>query len=225
MAQAEATFIRQGGGRAAHGSLAPTAACALPLKPPAAAVTKHKDEAGQASTGTLQTSSRPIGIQWGGDPADTLGAPRGAIPTRAKSAEVHMHFSSEPVKGGGLPLPPPRLAGALLQTGWEGGPESCLLLSSRWKALPAAAGSQSALCAARPHLKDADKGSLLCDNVHFKGTSSCRSLLHACVSGRGEEGESKGQRNIFQPGSRPQRLHCQHSQQARTETEGFFPSS
>lgn len=83
---------------------------------------------------------------------------------------------------------------ALLQTGWEGGPESFLFSAADGKLLPAAAGPQSALCAARPHLKAADKARVVCDKVPFKGTISCRSLQHAVPPewGRKERVKARG---------------------------------
>lgn len=80
-------------------------------------------------------------------------------------------------------------------------------------------------CAAHPHLKAADKGRVLCDKVLFKGTISCRSLQHVVSHRKEEEEEGKGQRNMFQPGSRSHHLHFQHSQPARMETRGVSPSS
>lgn len=86
------------------------------------------------------------------------------------------------------------LAGALLQTGWKGCPDSFFFSAADGKLLPAAAGPQSALCAARPHLKAADKGRVLCDMVPFKGTISCRSLRHAVPqeAGRKERVKARG---------------------------------
>lgn len=62
------------------------------------------------------------------------------------------------------------------------------------KLLPAAAGPQSALCAARPQLKAVDKGRVVCDKVAFKGTISCRSLQHAVPQegGRRERRKARG---------------------------------
>lgn len=59
------------------------------------------------------------------------------------------------------------LADAPLQTSWQGGPKSFLFSGADGKLLPAAAGPQSALCAAHQHLKAADKGRVLCDKVPF----------------------------------------------------------
>lgn len=82
------------------------------------------------------------------------------------------------------------LAGALLQTGWESFP----FTAADGKLLPAAAGPQSALCAARLQLKAVDKGRVVCDKVAFKGTISCRSLQHAVPQegGRRERGKARG---------------------------------
>lgn len=124
-----------------------------------------------------------------------------------------------------MPLPRPCMAGladALLQTGWEGGPESFLFSAADGKLLPAAAGPQSAFCAARPHLKAADKGRVVCDKVLFKGTISCRSLRHAVPQegGRKERVKARGTCSSLAPDL----IVCipsTHSE-PRWELKGFF---
>jgi len=93
------------------------------------------------------------------------------------------------------------LVDAPLQTGWEGSPESFLFSAADGKLLPAAAGPQSALCAAHPHLNAADKERVLCDKVPFKGIISCRSLRHAVPreGGRRERVKARGTGSSLAP--------------------------
>lgn len=114
------------------------------------------------------------------------------------------------------------VAAALLQAGWEGGPESFLSPAAEGRLLPAAARPQPALCAAHPRLKAADKGRVLCDKVAFKGSISYRSSQHALPQEGGRRERAKAREEMSQPGSIPHRLRSQCSQRAGMETKGFF---